>query len=130
MRYFFAPLILCSLIFTHSVCKTKICDEVVDGPEKTIHSFIMCLQYRSFLKTQWEKEKLLVISNFSFSHNVFYPFGELAAIFMKIEMLSAHSSEFGRIQNLSFGKGLIEEVKQHMCTYTTSKCFQALILRG
>ena len=23
----------------------------------------------------WEKEKLLVMSNFSFSHSVFYPFG-------------------------------------------------------
>ena len=31
----------------------------------------------SLLKTQLEKEKLLVTSNFSFSHFVFYPFGEL-----------------------------------------------------
>ena len=29
----------------------------------------------SLLKTLWEKEKLLVTSNFSFSHNVFYLFG-------------------------------------------------------
>ena len=29
----------------------------------------------SLLKTLWEKEKLLVTSNFSFSHSVFYPFG-------------------------------------------------------
>ena len=29
----------------------------------------------SLLKTLWEKEKLLVMSNFSFSHGVFYPFG-------------------------------------------------------
>ena len=28
----------------------------------------------SLLKTLWEKEKLLVTSNFSFSHSVFYPF--------------------------------------------------------
>ena len=27
------------------------------------------------LQTLWEKEKLLVTSNFSISHNVFYPFG-------------------------------------------------------
>ena len=26
-------------------------------------------------KTLWEKEKLLITSNFSFSHSVFYPFG-------------------------------------------------------
>ena len=29
----------------------------------------------SLLKTLWEKEKLLVTSNFSFSHSDFYPFG-------------------------------------------------------
>ena len=29
----------------------------------------------SLLKTLWEKEKLLVTSNFSFSCSVFYPFG-------------------------------------------------------
>ena len=29
----------------------------------------------SFLKTLWEKEKLLFMSNFSFCHKVFYPFG-------------------------------------------------------
>ena len=34
----------------------------------------------SLLKTMWDKEKLLVTSNVSFSHSVFYPFGELSAI--------------------------------------------------
>ena len=29
----------------------------------------------NLLKTLWKKEKLLVTSNFSFSHSVFYPFG-------------------------------------------------------
>ena len=29
----------------------------------------------SLLKTLWEKEKLLITSNFSFSHSIFYPFG-------------------------------------------------------
>ena len=29
----------------------------------------------SLLKTLWEKEKLLITSNFSFSHSVFYLFG-------------------------------------------------------
>ena len=36
----------------------------------------------SLLKTLWEKEKLLVMSNFSLSHSVFYPFKELSAICM------------------------------------------------
>ena len=35
------------------------------------------------LKIMWEKEKLLITSNFSFSHIVFYPFGELSAAYSK-----------------------------------------------
>ena len=38
------------------------------------------------LKTHWEKEKLLVMSNFSFYHSVFYQFGELSAIFIQFEI--------------------------------------------
>ena len=41
----------------------------------------------SLLKTLWEKEKLLVTSNFSFSHSVFYPFGELSVIFIKFKIV-------------------------------------------
>ena len=39
------------------------------------------------LKTLWEKEKLLVTSNFSFSHSIFYPLGELSAFFIKFEIV-------------------------------------------
>ena len=38
----------------------------------------------SLLKTLWEKEKLLVTSNFSFTLSVFYPFGEFTAFFIKL----------------------------------------------
>ena len=41
----------------------------------------------SLLKTQWEKEKLLVTSKFSFPHSVFCPFGELSATFIKFEIV-------------------------------------------
>ena len=41
----------------------------------------------SLLKTLWEKEKLLVTSNFSFSHSVLNPFGELSVIFIKFEIV-------------------------------------------
>ena len=34
----------------------------------------------SLLKTLWEKVKLFIMSNFSFSHSVFYPLGEHSAI--------------------------------------------------
>ena len=50
----------------------------------------------SVLKTQWEKEKLLVTSNFSFSHGVFYPFGELSAIFIKYEIVICKLFQFER----------------------------------
>ena len=41
----------------------------------TLHSIdthFYAISNRQLLKTLWEKEKLLVTSNFSFSHNVFY----------------------------------------------------------
>ena len=46
------------------------------------------------------------MSNFSFSHNVFYPYGELFAIFIKFEIVVCKLFESGRVQILSFGKGL------------------------
>ena len=45
-------------------------------------------------------------SNFSFSHSVFYSFRELFIIFMKLEIVICKLFQFGRVQNLSFGKGL------------------------
>ena len=60
----------------------------------------------SLLKTLWEKKKLLVTSNFSFSHSVFYPFEEHSSIFTKFESVVCKLFQFGRVQNLSFEKGL------------------------
>ena len=51
----------------------------------------------SLLKTLWEKEKLLVTSNFSFSHSVFYPSKELSAIFIKFEIIVCKLFQFGRV---------------------------------
>ena len=51
----------------------------------------------SLLKTLREKEKLFVISNFSFSHSVFYPFGELFAIFIKLGIVLCKLFQFGRV---------------------------------
>ena len=50
----------------------------------------------TLLKTMWEKKKLLATSNFSFSHSVFYPFGELSAIFIKFEIVVCKLFQFGR----------------------------------
>ena len=41
----------------------------------------------SLLKTLREKEKLLVTSNFSFSHSVFYLFGKLSTIFILLKIV-------------------------------------------
>ena len=41
----------------------------------------------SLLKTQWERKKLLVTSNFSFSHSVFYAVGELLTISIKSKIV-------------------------------------------
>ena len=50
-----------------------------------------------FSKTQWEKEKLLIKSNFSFSHCVFYSFGELSVIFIKFKIIVCKAFEFGQV---------------------------------
>ena len=43
----------------------------------------------SFVQVFWKhgkKEKLLITTNFSFSHSVFYPYGKISAIFIKFEI--------------------------------------------
>ena len=47
----------------------------------------LCVCDTSLLKALWKKEKLLVMSNFFFSHTVFYPFVELSAIFIKFKIV-------------------------------------------
>ena len=48
----------------------------------------------SLLKTLREKEKLLVTSNFSFSHSVFYPFGELYTVFIQVKIVVCKLFQF------------------------------------
>ena len=71
------------------------------------NSLFLCVCSTSLLKTLWKKEKLLVTKNFSFSHSVFYPFGELSVIFVRLKIVFCTLLQVGRVQNLSFGKGLI-----------------------
>ena len=56
----------------------------------------------SLLKTLWKKEK------FSFSHSVFYPLQKKkkSGIFSNFEIVVLKLIHFGRVYNLSFGKGL------------------------
>ena len=66
----------------------------------------LCICSTSLLKTLWEKEKLLVTGNFSFSHSVFYLFAEFPAIFMEFEIVVCKLFQFGKVWNSSFGKAL------------------------
>ena len=68
--------------------------------------WILRVRSTSLLKTLWEKEKLLVTSNFSFSRSIFYPFGHLSTIFIKFKIVVCKLFQFGRVKKLSFGKGL------------------------
>ena len=72
----------------------------------------------SLLKTLWEKEKLLIMSNFSFSHSVFYSFRGLPAIFIRFEIVVCKLFQFGRVYNLLFGKGLrqISNFESQICS--------------
>ena len=51
----------------------------------------------SLLKTLWEKEKLLITSNFSFTHRVFYQFRELFAIYIKFKIVVCRLFQFGPV---------------------------------
>ena len=51
----------------------------------------------SLLKTQWEKEKLLVTSKFSFSQKVFYPSEELSTICNEFKTVVCKAFAFGTV---------------------------------
>ena len=60
----------------------------------------------SFLKIQWEKDNLLPMSNISFSHCVFYHFGELSTISsQEKKMSSANSFNLEESKICCMGKG-------------------------
>ena len=64
------------------------------------------MTYRKRLwKTLCEKEKMLVISISSFSHNVFYLFKERNYQYSNIYFVLCKCFQIGHVQNFSFGKG-------------------------
>ena len=75
------------------------CVFTIQGTILTINPVPNKLSYvcsTSLLKTLWEKDKLPVTSNLSFSHSVFYP-GELFAILIKFEIVVCKLFHFGRV---------------------------------
>ena len=71
--------------------RLKFCQSVNPFPNKL---WFLRVCGRSLLKTLWEKEKLLVMSNFSFSHSVFYPFGNFVPFSSNLKLSSAKSFGF------------------------------------
>ena len=59
--------------------------------------WFLCVCSTRLLKTLLEKEKLLVTSNFSFFYSVFYPFGELSAIFIEFKIVVCRLFQFGSV---------------------------------
>ena len=45
------------------------------------------------------------MNNFTFSHSVFYPFRELSATFIKIEIVVCKLFQFERVYNFRLEKG-------------------------
>ena len=86
--------------------------------------WFLCVCSTSLLKALREKEKLLVTSNFSFSHSVFYPFTELSAMLIKFKIVVCKPFQFGKVK-MSFGKGLkrffniILSYQDVKCTFIT-----------
>ena len=68
--------------------------------QTSAHPWFLCVCRISFLKTLWEKEKLLIMSNFSFSYSVFYPYGELSAVFIIFEIVVFELFQLGGVLNL------------------------------
>ena len=66
-------------------------------------ALFLCAFNTSLLKTLWGKEKLLITSNFSFFHNVFYPPGYLSIVFIKFSSANPFSLEVSKVCGL--GKG-------------------------
>ena len=94
----------CPLQLVSILTSLKFCSLVTFGqysaPQYCFHTFpkkpwFICVCSTTLLKTIWEKEKLLIMSNFYFSHSVYYSFGELSAVFIKYEIVVCKLSQFG-----------------------------------
>ena len=95
--------VACSFFEFGTVSKWSITEWVNPFPNKPLFLHVCII---SVLKTLWKKEKLLVMSNFSFYYSVFSTFGELSAVLSDSKLSSANSSSLDKSKILSFWKGL------------------------
>ena len=79
------------------------------------------------LKTLWEKEKLLVTSNFSFTHSAFY-LDNLLPFSSNLTLLSVNSFSLEESKNLSSGYGLRNRLWKHNVTEKKFLLYQMSII--
>ena len=92
-------------------------------PSQTNLAWFLLVRSTCLLITLWEKGKLSVTSNFSFSHSVYYRFGELSATFIKFNPFP-NKPWFLRVCNASFLKTLWEKEKLLVTSnFSFSHCF-------
>ena len=72
--------------------------------------WFLCVCNKNLMKTLWEKEKLFIMSNFSFTQCVFYPSGELSDISIKFEIVICKLFRFGRVLNFVVWERVIVEI--------------------
>ena len=85
----------------------------------------------NLLKTLWEEEKLLITSNYSFTHRVSYPLGKLSAILINFEIIVCKFFQFGSVQILSFGKGFNTGLYgKKLCKLESRQCLLKSIVQG
>ena len=94
-KHFWKMLATSILSFYHNVFKRRLVQDNLTLSQNKPWFLRVCS--RTLLKTLWEKEKLLITSNFSFSHSVFYLLEELSAIFIKVEIVVSKLLQFGRV---------------------------------
>ena len=63
--------------------------------------WFLCIYSTSLLKTLPEKKKLLIMSNFSFFHSVFYPHGNFLPFSSNLKLSSANSFWFSQVVLIS-----------------------------
>ena len=86
------------------------------------YSFFLWVCNTSLLKAKREKEKLFTMSNFYFCLIVFYHFGWLFAIFIKLKIVVCKLLQFGVVYDFLFGKGLTLQGLIHY--HTTPRIYE------
>ena len=86
----------------------------------------VCSTCLSILKTLWEKEILVVTSNFSYR---FYPLGKLSAIFIEFEIVVCKHFQFWRVY-LLIGKGLTLYQTTNISDQSKLKAFADDTIKG